>query len=105
MRRLLLRLWKDDRGALLAVEWLFIVVLLIIGLVVGFTAVRNAVVEEFTEFGNALTSLDQSFRVDGLRGCGAETAGTNVRDTPHRNTVRQTDPRPENIDVNLCEGF
>jgi Flp pilus assembly pilin Flp len=106
MRQLLLRLWKDDEGALLAVEWLFMVVIMVLGLIVGFTAVRNSIVEEFAELGNSLTSLDQSFRVNGLIGCGAETAGTDVRDQPHRSgTVRQTDPQPHTIDVNLCESF
>ena len=42
MRKLLARLWRDDRGALLAAEWVFLGTILVIGLIPGMVAVRNA---------------------------------------------------------------
>jgi len=42
MRKLLERLWRDDRGALLAAEWVFLGTILVIGLVPGMVAIRNA---------------------------------------------------------------
>jgi Flp pilus assembly pilin Flp len=53
MLTLLTKLWRDDAGALLAAEWMFVTVLLTLGLITGFTAVRQAVVSEMTELGNA----------------------------------------------------
>jgi hypothetical protein len=99
-------LWNDDGGALIATEWLFLVTITVIGLVTGLVAVRNAVVEELAEVGNAITSLDQSYSFDGLHGCGAFTAGTHVTDKASRNTVSKVSGGdPHSIDVNICESF
>ena len=38
MRKLLLGFWRDDQGALIATEYLFVVSILIIGLVLGLKA-------------------------------------------------------------------
>jgi hypothetical protein len=35
MRRMIKTLWNDDRGALIATEWLFVATIIVIGLVVG----------------------------------------------------------------------
>ena len=40
---MLLQLWHDDRGALVASEYLFIVTILVLGLVVGLTNLRTAI--------------------------------------------------------------
>jgi Flp pilus assembly pilin Flp len=42
MRALLRKLWRDDTGALLATEWVFMAVILVIGVVPGMVALRNA---------------------------------------------------------------
>jgi Flp pilus assembly pilin Flp len=42
VNRLLSRLWSDDAGAVLAVEWTMLTGVLVAGLVPGFIAVRNA---------------------------------------------------------------
>jgi hypothetical protein len=41
MRRMLSKLWNDDAGFIISVEMLFICVILVIGLVAGFTALRQ----------------------------------------------------------------
>ena len=40
MRQLLLELWKDDAGALIATEWVFVATILVLGSITGLVAVR-----------------------------------------------------------------
>ena len=42
MTRLLRQLWDDDHGALLATEWVFMGTILVIGIIPGLVAVRDA---------------------------------------------------------------
>jgi Flp pilus assembly pilin Flp len=90
MRKLLATCWKDDDGALIATEYLFVATVLVIGTVVGLTAVRNAVNAELTELANAILALSQGYVISGQSGCGAATDGTSVTDLPG------TEPCPVN---------
>lgn len=74
--RTIRRLWADERGALLAVEWTFVVTLLVLGLIVGLKSVQAAVVGELEEVAAAVGALSQSYGVGGVRGCCAFTAGS-----------------------------
>jgi hypothetical protein len=57
MRSLLARLWGNDGGALIALEWVFVAVILVSGTVTGLVAVRQAVVAEFTDAADVIFSL------------------------------------------------
>ena len=61
-------LWRDDQGALIATEWLFIVTIMVIGLVVGLAYIRNAVTFELSEVAQAIGCLDQGYMYPGLAG-------------------------------------
>jgi len=61
MRQLISRLWKDDGGALLAVEWVFVATILVLGSITGLVCVRNAIIEELEDFAEAILSLDTSW--------------------------------------------
>jgi Flp pilus assembly pilin Flp len=61
MRQLVSRLWKDDGGALLAVEWVFVATILVIGSITGLVCVRNAIIEELEDFAEAIESLCTSW--------------------------------------------
>ena len=54
MSKMLQRLWKDDCGALISMEFLFVATILVIGLVVGLTNVRDAIDAELSELANAI---------------------------------------------------
>jgi hypothetical protein len=86
MSRLLGKLWSDDRGALLATEFVFMASLLAMGTVAGLTAVRQAVVSELTETGKAILSLDQSFSFSGQSNAVSSTGGSAAVD--HTSTIR-----------------
>ena len=86
MRKLFARLWNDDCGALIAMEFLFVATILVIGTIVGLTDVRNAINTELGELANAILALSEGFTLSGQSGCGAQTDGsqtnivtTNVR--------------------------
>ena len=82
MSKLLQKLWKDDCGALISMELLFVATILIIGLVVGLTALRDAIDVELSELANAILALSQGFTVSGLSGCCSEVEGSATIDTP-----------------------
>ena len=82
MRKLLATCWKDDGGALIAIEFLFVATVLVIGIVVGLTAVRNAVNAELTELANAILALSQGYIISGQSGCAASTDGSQAIATP-----------------------
>jgi Flp pilus assembly pilin Flp len=43
MRKVLARLWKDDSGSVLAMEWMFVATILVLGAVAALPSVREAV--------------------------------------------------------------
>jgi Flp pilus assembly pilin Flp len=82
MSNMMRKLWKDDCGALIAMEFLFVATILVIGIIVGLTAVRSAINAELTELGNAILALSQGFLISGQSGCGANVDGSQAIDTP-----------------------
>jgi hypothetical protein len=82
VKSMLTKLWNDDAGALIASEFLFVATILVIGIIVGLSGLRIAVVAELTELGNAILALSQGYTVSGLTGCCAETDGSQAIDTP-----------------------
>jgi Flp pilus assembly pilin Flp len=82
MTKLLSKLWKDDAGALIATEFLFVATILVIGLIVGLATVRDAVSTELAELANAILALSQGYTIQGLTGCCAEVQGSQAIDTP-----------------------
>jgi hypothetical protein len=78
---MLRKLWNDDCGALLATEWVFLATLLVIGVITGLVAVRQAVISELTEFAQAVLALNQSFSFSGQTNCESFTGGSSASDT------------------------
>ena len=104
MKHLLSKLWRDDHGAMIATEYLFIVTILIIGSIVGLTNVRDALTAELTELGNALLALSQGYTISGTSGGTGGTDGSQAIDTPGSLTPAQATPPafPSLIDVAPC---
>src|SRR3954467_7883876 len=81
MRQTMLKLWNDDCGALIATEFVFVGTILVLGIITGLVAVRQAVISELTEFANAVMALNQSFSFSGQSNCQASTAGSQAIDS------------------------
>lgn len=95
MARLAARLWNDDRGAIIAAEYLFVVTILIIGTIVGLASVREAINTELAEVANALLALSQGYTIQGLTTPTATVDGSTAFDTP--STVVEILPVPNAI--------
>ena len=96
------KLWKDEAGFVVSAELIFIATLLVIGLVTGWVAVRNAVTSELTEVANAIGALDQSYSYCGKSNCCGGTPGVNVTDTYNSITTGFTAGTAISINVSTC---
>jgi len=109
--KLLKRLWNDEAGFVVSSELVLIATLLVIGLVVGLTSLRNQVVQELADTGAAIGMISQGFQyygtekanvgdtdgagwddltdfcqeADGADNANAEPAGISVRTAPVNN--------------------
>ena len=75
------RMWRDDAGAIIATEYLFVVTILVIGIIVGLSNLRAAINAELTELGNAILALSQGYTIQGEVGAYASTDGSQAIDT------------------------
>src|SRR5437879_7648671 len=82
MKRLIERLWKHDCCASRRSSDLFVATILVIGIIVGLSSVKNAVNAELTELANAILALSQGYTISGQTGCCASTDGSAAIDTP-----------------------
>ncbi len=65
--RFLKQLWHEDQGVL-TFEWILLITALVIGIVGGLAAARDAIISELGDLSAAITSIDQSFVVKDLDG-------------------------------------
>jgi hypothetical protein len=77
---MLKQLWNDDAGYIVTTEMLLIFVILVLGLIAGLANLRMAIVNELTESGLAILSLNQSFTIAGLTGCSGSSGASGGTD-------------------------
>jgi hypothetical protein len=106
MKGLFKKLWNDDAGALLSMEFLFVATILVIGTIVGLANVRDAVNIELSELANAILALSQGYIISGQQGCCSSTDGSQAIDTPGLVTSPVCTPPaiPSVIDIQACQG-
>jgi hypothetical protein len=73
-------LWLDDRGFIVSSELIMLATILVIGLLVGLSSLRDAVVSELSDVGGSMQDLNQSYSLDGVVAHNANTAGFNYLD-------------------------
>ncbi|HTN74780.1 MAG TPA: hypothetical protein VL096_06015 [Pirellulaceae bacterium] len=59
------RCWQEDDGAL-SFEWVLLITLLVIGIVSGVSAARDAIIDELGDIAQATLSFDQSYTFPAL---------------------------------------
>ena len=81
-------LWQDEAGFTIALEFILVAVILVIGLVTGLTAVKNSVLEELEELADGILAINNSYSFDGSEhlSC-AQTGATTFSDVPGSQTV------------------
>ena len=71
----MLRLWNEETGAILSAELMLIASILVIGVIAGLSALREAVVSELADVAQALANVNQSYSYGGVVGHCAVTGG------------------------------
>jgi len=74
------KLWGDEAGFVISIELILISTIVVIGLIAGLTAVRDAVVSELSDVAGAIDEMNQSFSFNGATSATAATAGSNYID-------------------------
>ena len=59
-------LWKDEAGFIISAELVLVATIVVIGLIVGLVSLRNQVVQELVDVGQAIGSISQSFAYAGV---------------------------------------
>ncbi len=67
---------KDEAGFVVSTELVLIATILVIGLIVGQTTLRDQVVTELADVADAVSAIDQSYQFSDVTGHASSTAGT-----------------------------
>ena len=66
--KMLSRLWAEETGAVVSAEIMLVASILVIGVIVGLKSVRDAVITELADVGQALSNVNQSYTYSGAAG-------------------------------------
>lgn len=55
--------WQEDDGAI-SWEWVMLTTILVIGIITGVTAARDAVIDEMGDIAQGFVAVDQSYSID-----------------------------------------
>jgi hypothetical protein len=80
LRDLLIRLWADEAGAIIATEYLMLGSIVAMGAAGGMVAMRDSIVDEYKEFGQGVREMRQSYSAPAQRGGTGKTTGANPTD-------------------------
>ncbi|MCY2992007.1 MAG: hypothetical protein NTY19_29625 [Planctomycetota bacterium] len=80
--KLLHALWQDEAGFVITSELLIIVTIAVIGMIVGYVAIRDALVQELGDVAAAIGAIDQTYSYNGVSNTcsGAKTNGSAFTD-------------------------
>jgi len=81
MKRLLKKLWNDDRGVVTA-EYLTLGSVVVLGGVAGLSSMSKSVNSEMEEFGNSVRAVRQTYAVPGSKGAGVAIPGSSAHNAP-----------------------
>ena len=74
------KLWNDEAGVVVSTELIVVTTLLVIGLAAGWSSVRDAVLGELADLGQAFGNLDQSYVLRGTMDCSSVSASSGFVD-------------------------
>lgn len=76
MKLQLARLWNEEAGAIISAEIMLVATILVLGVIVGLKSVRDSVVTELADVGQAVSNINQSYCFTGVTGHGAMGGGS-----------------------------
>jgi hypothetical protein len=74
------QLWHDEHGFLFGSEFVLLMVIVVFGTIVGLVTLRNSIVQEFADLGNAVGGIDTSFSFAGATLANGTVAGSMFND-------------------------
>ena len=83
------KLWRDEAGVLLSAEAVVVGTIAVVGLTTGLTVVAKSVNQELQDVAFAIRSLDQSYSIPAIEGCGARTAGSSFTQEPVKKSLAE----------------
>src|SRR5437762_9102145 len=76
----MLRLWKEETGAIVSAEIMLVATILVLGVIVGLKSVRDSVVTELADVAQAVANVNQSYCFSGVSGHAANSSGGDFQD-------------------------
>ncbi len=73
---LLKQFWADDAGAIISAELILVATIVVIGMVVGLTTLRDQIIQELGDVALAIASVNQSYSFSGATGHHSSSAGS-----------------------------
>jgi uncharacterized protein YoxC len=74
------RLWSEQTGAIVSAEIMLVGTILVLGVIVGLKSVRDSVVTELADVGQAISNVNQSYCYSGTSGHAASSGGGHYQD-------------------------
>jgi len=103
--KLVNRLWNEQDGAIVSAELVLIASILVIGVIVGLKSLRDSVVTELADLGQAIANIDQSYSYSGTAGHHAFTGGGFFSDLPDFCDLGNTLAIQESKCVTICNSL
>ena len=83
------KFWNDEAGVLMSAEAVVVGTGAVVGLTAGLSTVATSVNEELKDVAFAIRSLDQSYSIPAMQGCGAMTAGSSFTQVPVEQSLKE----------------
>ena len=80
MKKLVGRLWQEESAAVVSAEIILVMTILGIGVIVGLKSVRDSVVTELADVGQAIANVNQSYSFSAVSGHHAYSGGGSFAD-------------------------
>ena len=93
--------WKSEEGFLVSSELILLATMLILGMITGLDTVRDQVVQELGDVGDAISEISQSYSYSGLTAHSASTAGTAFEDLHDYCEVGNAAPSGDQVAANF----
>ena len=78
--KMLAKLWNAEEGFVVSSELVLIATMLVIGMLAGLDTIRDQVVQELADVGDAFSEINQSYSFSGVTAHSASTAGSGFND-------------------------
>ena len=69
-------LWIDETGFIVSAEMILVASIVVLGMIVGMTVVRDTMITELSDTATAIGQMNQSYSFGGARGSGSSIAGS-----------------------------